>query len=103
MKATDVRILPALDPGESYIEPSFLMVETTLDEQGKIVTSIDHVFADVGKDWEVKALGHSVPLTHPAAREWAVAYAASHEVPLVYERDETNRVFDRIFGPDTEF
>ncbi len=88
MRATDVRILPALESGESYIEPRFLMVETTVDQQGETVTSINHVTA-VGTDWGVKALGHSVALTHPAALEWAVAYAASREVPLVYEQDET--------------
>jgi len=89
MKATDVRILPAVDPGESYIEPSFVLVETTVDDQGATVTSIDHVSATAGKNWAVRALGYSVPLSHPAAREWAVAYAASHDVPVVYERDES--------------
>ena len=89
MGATDVRILPALEPGESYIEPRFLMVETTVDQQGEPVTSIDHFRADIGKVWVVEALRHSVALTHPAALEWAVAYAANREVPLVYEQDET--------------
>ncbi len=93
MRATDVRILPALEPGESYVEPSFLMVETTLDEQGETVTNIDHVSIDAaneeGKAWIVKTLGYSVPMTHPAAREWAVSYAATSGIPLVYERDET--------------
>ena len=89
MRATDVRILPALEPGESYIEPRFLMVETTVGEQSEPVTSIDHFRADFGKVWVVEALRHSVAMTHPAAREWAVAYAAGHGVPVVYERDET--------------
>jgi len=91
MKATDVRILPALDHGESYVEPSFLLVETTVDERGKAVTTIDHFATDPvdKKGWSVKPVAHSVPLAHPAAREWAVAYAASREVPVVYELDET--------------
>jgi hypothetical protein len=30
-----------------------------------------------------------VPLTHAAALEWAASYAASRDIPLVYERDST--------------
>lgn len=93
MKATDVRIHLALPHGESYIEPSFLLVETTIDERGAAVTTIDHVATDVakGKGWFVKSLACSVPMTHRHAREWAVAYAAAHEVPVVYEQDETGK------------
>ena len=92
MKATEVRILPALDPGESYIEPVFLLVETAFDESGEPVTTIDHVssaIVDGREGWTVRTLGQSVPLTHAAAREWAVSYAASRGIPLVYERDTT--------------
>ncbi len=89
MKATDVGILLALDSGDSYMESSFLLVETILDDQGEILTSIDQVSANAGDGWIVSSLGHSVALTHPIAREWAVAYAAAHEVSVVYERDET--------------
>jgi hypothetical protein len=90
MKATEVRILPALDPGESYVDPVFVLVETALDDCGEPVTTIDHVSSCVvrGKDgWNIATLGQSVPLTHSAALEWAVSYAASRSIPLVYERD----------------
>jgi len=30
MKASQIRILKALDPGESYVEPAFVLVETAL-------------------------------------------------------------------------
>lgn len=96
MKATEVRVLPALDPGESYIEPVFLLVETSLDESGDTVTTIDHVSSRVvdGREgWNVATLGQSVPLTHAAAREWAVSYAASRGIPLVYERDTTGDAY----------
>ena len=43
MKASEIRILPALDPGESYVEPTFVLVETALDESGEPVTTIEHV------------------------------------------------------------
>lgn len=89
MKATDVRILPALDPGDTYLEPNFLVVETTLDEQGEAITSIAHVNADDGQGWGLRSLGQIAATTHSMAREWAVAYAATQEIPLVYERNET--------------
>lgn len=92
MKVAEVRVLPALEPGESYVDPSFLLIETTLAADGEPVTSIDHVtvLAVNGKpQWDIHTLGQCVPLDHGAAREWAVTYAASRDIPLVYERDET--------------
>jgi hypothetical protein len=91
MKASEVRILPALDPGESYIEPRFLLVETTWEE-GETVTRIDQITSrtrDGRPGWAIATLGQSVPMTHRSAREWAVSYAASRDIPIVYERDET--------------
>jgi hypothetical protein len=92
MKASEVRILPALDPGESYVEPKFMLVETALDEHEEPVTTIEHVASrSVGSKlrWNVTTLGQSVPLSHAAALEWAVSFAASREVPVVYHRDNT--------------
>ena len=90
MKAAEVRIRKALEPGESYVDPTFLLVETAADGDGDPVTTIDHVTSNVvdGKEgWTIVTLGQSVPLTHAAALEWAVSYAASRDIPLVYERD----------------
>ena len=92
MKATDVRILKALGPGESYLEPTFLLVETGRDDSGDIVTTIEHITSKVVDDkerWQIVTLGQSVPLTHAAALEWAVSFAASRDIPFVYERDDT--------------
>jgi hypothetical protein len=92
MKASDVRVLPALEPGDSYVDPNFLLVETVLADDGGVVTTIDHVSSQSvnGKDkWTVNTLGQSVPLDHAAALEWSVSYAASRDIPLVYERDHT--------------
>jgi hypothetical protein len=92
MKASEVRISPALDPGESYVDPAFMLVETTLDDRGEPATTIEHVASRVvGKKvrWHVTTLGQSVPLTHAAALEWAVSFAAMREVPVVYQRDNT--------------
>jgi hypothetical protein len=94
VKSADVRVLPALEPGESYVDPNFLLVETTFADDGEPVTSIDHItiLSVNGKmQWGIKALGTGVPMDHDAAREWAVTYAASRDIPLVYERDETAR------------
>jgi hypothetical protein len=92
MKASEIRVLPALDPGESYVEPSFVLVETTVDEGGEPVTTIEH-FAScvVGEKarWQVSTLGQAVSLTHASALEWAVSFAASRKVPIVYHRDDS--------------
>lgn len=92
MKATDVRILEALEPGESYVEPNFLLVETATDDHGEVVTTIEHVTSEQrnGKDgWKITTLGQSVAMSHAAALEWAVSFAALRNVPVVYERDES--------------
>ena len=92
MKATQVRILPALEPGESYVDLEFVLVETALGDSGDTVTTIDHVSSELvdGRDrWHVTTLAQSAPMTHAAALEWAVSYAASRNVPIVFERDAT--------------
>jgi hypothetical protein len=92
MKASEIKILPALDPGESYVEPTFVLVETTLDDNGEPVTTIEHVASRTIGDkvrWDVATLGQSVALTHVSALEWAVSFAASRNVPIVYHRDDS--------------
>ena len=94
MKATEVRILPALDPGESYVDPAFVLVETALDDDGEPVTTIEHVANRIvgGRArWFVVTIGQSVPLSHAGALEWAVSFAASRDVPVVYQRDDSRR------------
>lgn len=93
MKAADVRILAALEPGESYVDPNFLLVETTSDAASEPVTTIHHVRSEASDrgGWNVTSLGHSTRLSHAAACEWAVSYAASRDIPLVYERDDHQR------------
>ena len=91
MKATEVRVLKALDPGESYVDPAFLLVETSFDEDGEPVTTIEHVSSQptsARPRWKVVTLGQSVPLSHAAALEWAVSFAASRNIPVVYERED---------------
>ena len=91
MRASKVRILPALDPGESYIDPTFVLVETTLVGEDQTTTTIEHVASESvdGKvRWRVTTVGQSVPLTHAGALEWAVSFAAMHDIPVVYQRDE---------------
>jgi hypothetical protein len=91
MKATEVKVLAALNAGESYVEPKFLLVETARRDDGEAVTTIDVISAESGHGWKVRTLGQSVPLSHAGAREWAVSYAASRDIPIVYERDENDR------------
>jgi len=92
MKATEVRILPALDPGESYIDTAFVLVETTVGDDGEAATTIEHVVNRIvgGRvRWHVVTIGQSVPLSHAGALEWAVSFAASRDVPIVYQRDDS--------------
>ena len=92
MKATEVLVLPALDPGESYVEPAFVLVETAAGDDGGTITAIDLIQSGGpgGRaGWTVRTLGHAVSMSHAAACEWAVSYAASRDIPLVYERNET--------------
>lgn len=92
MKATEVRILPALDPGDSYVDAAFMLVETSIDENGDPVTTMEHVASRLVGDktrWQIVTLGQAVPLSHAAALEWAVSFAASRNIPIVYERDHT--------------
>ena len=92
MKATQVRILPALDPGESYLDAAFVLVETALDDNGDSVTTIQQLASRRVGDkarWHVVTLGQSVPLSHAGALEWAVSFAASRNIPVVYQRDDT--------------
>lgn len=91
MKATEVRVLKALDPGESYVEAAFLLVETSFDGGGEPVTTIEHVSSQptsARPRWKIVTLGQSVPLSHAAALEWAVSFAASRNIPVVYERED---------------
>jgi hypothetical protein len=92
MKASQIRILKALDPGESYIDPTFVLVETALGADGDTVTTIEHVACELRNDkpcWKIVTLGQSVPLTHAGALEWAVSFAASRDIPIVYQRDDS--------------
>lgn len=92
MKASKVRILKTLDPGESYVEPTFVLVETAVGADGDTVTTIEHVASRLVDDkmrWKIVTLGQSVPLSHAGALEWAVSFAASRDIPVVYQRDES--------------
>ena len=93
MKAAEVRIRKALELGESYVDPTFVLVETTLGDDGETVTTIEHLASYIVKGrarWQIATLGQSVPLSHAAALEWAVSFAASRDIPIVYERDDSS-------------
>jgi hypothetical protein len=92
MKAAEIRVSKALDPGESYVDPAFVLVETALGDDGEPMTTIEHVANRIvnGRTrWHVTTLAQSVPLSHAGALEWAVSFAASRDIPVVYERDDS--------------
>jgi hypothetical protein len=93
MRAAEVRIEKAREPGDSYVDAAFVLVETTLADDGEPVTTIEHLasyFVGDRARWRITTLGQSVPLTHAAAVEWAVSFAASRDIPVVYERDDSD-------------
>jgi hypothetical protein len=93
MKAAEIRIRKALEPGESYVDATFVLVETTQSDEGEPVTTIEHLASyvvDGRTRWQITTLGQSVPLSHAAALEWGVSFAASRDIPVVYERDESD-------------
>jgi hypothetical protein len=92
MKATEIRISQALEPGESYGDPAFLLVETALGNDGETVTTIEHLatyVVDGRSRWKINTVAQSVPLSHAGALEWAVSFAAAHNIPVVYQRDDS--------------
>ncbi len=101
MKATEVKIRQALDAGESYVDPAFLLVETLLGDDGETVTTIEHLATYVvnGRSrWKITTVGQSVPLSHAGALEWAVSFAAAHDIPIVYQRDDS-RAYRQAAAP----
>ena len=93
MKAMEVRIRKALEPGESYVDPAFLLVETVVGDDGETVTTIEHLETYVvnGRSrWKINTVGQSVPLSHAGALEWAVSFAATRDIPIVYQRDDSS-------------
>ncbi|HUQ53761.1 MAG TPA: hypothetical protein VM692_16145, partial [Gammaproteobacteria bacterium] len=73
-------------------DPAFVLVETALGADGEPVTTSEQAANRVvnGKTrWHVVTLGQSVPLSHASALEGAVSFAASRNIPVVYERDES--------------
>ena len=90
MNVTEVRVLPAQDPGDPYTDPAFVLVETWTDADGEPLTTIDYIWNDTAgakPPWKTVTLGKSVPLSHASALRWAVWFAASRNVPVVYKRD----------------
>jgi hypothetical protein len=103
MKATEIKIRKALEPGESYVDPAFLLVETVLGDDGETVTTIEHLATYVvnGRSrWKITTVGQSVPLTHAGALEWAVSFAAANDIPIVYQRDDSSS-FRQAAAPST--
>ena len=90
MKTAEVRILPALTTDESSAEDSFLLVETTSSSQGE-ETSINHIRRGASSDADgltMESVATSLTSTHKVALDWAAAFAALNEIPVVYERRE---------------
>lgn len=94
----DTRILPALDAGETYTDPDFLLVLTSTDSDGESVSEIDRMFAAKREDdtgsWVCKTITQRTKMSHEAAMALAKMYAEQKEIPVIYER----HTYDRASG-----
>lgn len=87
---SSTRVLPALDMGETYTDPDFLLVQTNTDRHGQTLADIDRMFAkkresDSGS-WGCKSITSRTKMSHEAALGLARAYAEKHEIPVIYEQ-----------------
>ena len=88
MKTAEVRILPADYSDPSIDEDNFLLVETMASPTGE-ETNIEQFRRDrtgESEDLSKDSVATSLTSTHKIALEWAVAFAALNEIPVVYER-----------------
>lgn len=92
---SDTKILPALDEGETYTDPDFLLVQTSTDHEGDSHTVIDRMFSAKREDdtgsWVCKTITARTRMSHGAALAMAKVYAAEHEVPVIYQHHEDAR------------
>lgn len=91
----DTTILPALELGETYTDPDFLLVQSSTDSDGETVSEIDRMFAAKREDdtgsWVCKTITTRTKMSHEAAMMLAKAYAQTHHVPVIYERYSDER------------
>lgn len=91
----DAKILPALDAGETYTDPDFLLVQTSTDSEGESVAEIDRMFSAKREDdtgsWVCKTITQRTKMSHQAAMELARIYAQQKEIPVIYERHTHDR------------
>jgi hypothetical protein len=88
MMGSRTKILPALGPGETYNDEDFLLVRTQTDVYGTSTTSIDRMLTakretDTG-GWICKTISGDAKISHEAALEAALEFAAKHEIPIIY-------------------
>ena len=95
-----VQIRPALGPGETYNDADFLLVHTNTNREGVSTTAIDRMFAAKREDdtgsWICKTISSQTIMSHEAALKEALTYADKHNVPIVYEEHNDERVIERL-------
>jgi hypothetical protein len=93
---SNTRILPALDTGETYTDPDFLIVQTSTDCTGESRTVIDRMFSAKREGdfagWICKTITLRNKMTHEAAVDIARAYAEENHVPVVYQQHDDLRL-----------
>lgn len=98
--ATNPKIRPALGAGETYSDPDFLLVQTSTDCNGESHSEIDRMFNAKREDdtgsWVCKTLTGRTKMSHEDAIAMARAYAEHHQVPLIYEQHDDERVAQKF-------
>jgi len=83
------RILPALEPGETYNDADFLLVRTNTDCYGASTTVIDRMLTakrdDDSGSWICKTVANGTKISHEAALAMAREFADKHEIPVIYQ------------------
>lgn len=88
----NTRVLPALEPGETYTDPDFLLVQTSTSSDGQTTADIERMFTMKRENdrerWGFKTVTSMTKMSRKDAMILAQAYAESHDIPVIYEQHD---------------
>ena len=88
----NTKVLPALEPGETYTEDDFLLVQTSTSNDGQTTADIERMFTMKREDdeerWGFKTVTSMMKMSREEAMVLAKAYAESHDIPVIYEHHD---------------
>jgi len=88
----NAKVLPALEPGETYTDQDFLLVQTNTGSDGQTTADIERMFTMKREDdeerWGFKTVTSMTKMSREDAMILAQAYAESHDIPVIYEQHD---------------